>query len=106
MNHAKRLTICEVCKNKEFSPRLGVVCSLTSERPSFEEVCNDFENDSKMVARKDREEESRKNLSEGGGGDFVEESGSSRSPWGIVISVVVVLLLVFKFLIRCDRIIN
>lgn len=40
---------------------MGVVCSITSERPAFEVECNDFEEDPKMIAKKRREEEDRQN---------------------------------------------
>ncbi|MFK7783653.1 MAG: hypothetical protein AB8B56_00985 [Crocinitomicaceae bacterium] len=106
MNHSQRLAVCESCKNKEFSPKMGVVCSLTSERPDFEGSCENYENDPKMVARAERAEESRKHLSDGGGGDFVEADGKNSSPWGVIITVIVVVLILLKWLIRCDRIMN
>ncbi|MDG1333533.1 MAG: hypothetical protein P8P74_14450 [Crocinitomicaceae bacterium] len=59
MNDQQRLAICELCSNKGFSPKKGVVCTLTSERPAFEDSCADFEEDPKMMAKKRREEEDR-----------------------------------------------
>lgn len=106
MNQAQRLAVCELCKNKEFSPKYGVVCALTSERPAFEGKCDDFENDPKMVSRANRAAESRRNLSEGGGGDFVESDGGKSSNWKIILTVIVVILILLKWLIRCDRIMN
>ena len=107
MNQTQRLAICESCKNKEFSPKSGVVCALTSEKPSFEGSCDQYDKDPKMIARAIRAEESRKNLSEGGGGDFVEADGGGKSsPWGIALTVLVVLLILLKWLIRCDRVMN
>lgn len=59
MNDQQRLAICELCSNKGFSPKKGVICTLTSERPAFEGSCADFEEDPKMMAKKRREEEDR-----------------------------------------------
>lgn len=106
MTQQERLAICELCENKIFSPKLGVICSLNSERPAFEGSCEDFSEDKKMVVRKERLAESRKNLSNGGGGDLVEVDGESSSPWKIVLTVVVVILVLLKWLIRCDRVMN
>ena len=61
MNDQQRLAVCELCSNKGFSPRNGVICSITSERPAFEGECKDFEEDPKMIAKKRREEEDRQN---------------------------------------------
>ena len=61
MNDQQRLAICELCSNKGFSPKTGVICSITSERPAFEGSCTNFEEDPKMMAKKRREEEDRQN---------------------------------------------
>lgn len=58
MRHEDRLAYCELCKNKGFSPKSGVICALTSERPSFEISCQDFAEDPQMITKKRRLEES------------------------------------------------
>jgi hypothetical protein len=55
MLHEDRLAICGLCTNRGFSPKFGVVCSLTSERAAFKESCSDYAEDVKMVANKSRE---------------------------------------------------
>ena len=38
----EKIQQCKVCKNRDFDPMCGIVCSLTKEKPSFENVCDDF----------------------------------------------------------------
>ena len=42
MTHAERIKVCSLCKNRTFNPKLGIVCGLTSEQPSFELECLDY----------------------------------------------------------------
>lgn len=42
MNVLERLKVCSTCKNKEFDPSSGVVCSLTKRKPVFEESCVNY----------------------------------------------------------------
>lgn len=55
MLHEDRLAICQLFTNRGFSPKFGVVCSLTNERAAFEGGCSDYAEDAKMVANKSRE---------------------------------------------------
>ncbi|MGQ1948689.1 DUF4328 domain-containing protein [Geofilum sp. OHC36d9] len=40
-----KLDFCKKCKKRKFDTKQGVVCSLTNEKPAFEDNCPDFEND-------------------------------------------------------------
>lgn len=101
MEHARRLEICELCTNKEFSPKSGVICSLTTQRPNFEGSCNDFTLDPQMIAKKRRFDEGHDRLSENSGPASV--SGSGVSPVRIVISVIIAILLLTRLLVRCSN---
>jgi hypothetical protein len=40
-----KLDFCKKCKKRKFDSKLGIVCSLTNEKPTFEDNCPDFESD-------------------------------------------------------------
>lgn len=101
MEHARRLEICELCSNKDFSPKSGVICSLTSQRPDFEESCKDFSLDSQMIAKKRRLDESQERLQENSRSNVT--TGGGVSPVRIVISVIVAILLLARLLVRCSH---
>ena len=37
-----QLSFCNVCKNKQFDPQSGIVCSLTGRKPDFDRSCLTF----------------------------------------------------------------
>lgn len=47
MELEERVKICLTCKNKKFSLE-GVKCSLTGEKPLFENECSDFQLESEQ----------------------------------------------------------
>lgn len=54
----KQLDYCTKCENRKFNPSVGIVCGLTSEKPTFEETCNDFiKDENAYVAPKPNVEE-------------------------------------------------
>lgn len=40
-----KLDFCKKCKKRKFDPKQGIVCGLTSEKPTFEDNCPDFDGD-------------------------------------------------------------
>lgn len=56
MNREHQLSFCEKCTKREFSPKEGIVCSLTSAQATFEKNCVDFEVDPNMVRWKENVE--------------------------------------------------
>ncbi len=47
----EKLEICSVCKKREFDPNKGLVCSLTKDKPTFEDDCTTFESDTVQVEK-------------------------------------------------------
>jgi hypothetical protein len=41
LGHEERIRFCEVCRNRSFDIQKGIVCGLTTQRPTFEELCKD-----------------------------------------------------------------
>ena len=46
-----RLDVCETCENKSFNSKKGVICGLTSEKPSFKGTCPDYKENPKAVQK-------------------------------------------------------
>lgn len=42
MEVADKIKICSTCKNREFNPECGTVCSFTKEKPSFDDKCDKY----------------------------------------------------------------
>lgn len=58
MTREEQLLFCSVCKNRILDLKQGLICSLTSEKASFDFECSDFSHDEKVKDRSfDREEE-------------------------------------------------
>ncbi len=95
MSH--QLEFCKKCVNKSFSSSQGVVCGLTSEKPTFLSTCPDYVKDEKeerkIAERKAAVAES----------DYVDESGNSVPGWRIAISVIIFILAMVRIVARCSN---
>ncbi len=50
MTFEERLQACQVCANRKFSTKVGLICGWTGEKPSFEGACGDYAEDAEAVA--------------------------------------------------------
>lgn len=50
MTREEQLVSCSVCNKRGFDRKLGIVCSLTNERATFDGVCVDFSEDEREKA--------------------------------------------------------
>lgn len=44
-----RIKSCQVCSNRRFNPDSGLICGLSNEKPSFEESCPNYKEDTAAV---------------------------------------------------------
>jgi len=95
MSH--QLEFCKKCINKSFSSSEGVVCGLTSKKPTFLSTCPDFVKDAK-AERKIAERQAAAAES-----DYVDESGNSVSGWRIAISTIIFILAMLRIVMRCTN---
>ena len=51
----EKLQYCKICTKRKFSD-IGIICSLTSAKPAFENQCNEFLIDPKKTKTKLRKE--------------------------------------------------
>ena len=67
METSERIKICSSCNNREFNPQTGIVCSLTKEKPNFEESCSNYSanlsQNAKEIAERYEPDESDKRIS-------------------------------------------
>jgi predicted MFS family arabinose efflux permease len=42
-----QLQYCQICQNRSFDPKHGIICGLTDEKATFELTCPDFKQDEK-----------------------------------------------------------
>ena len=89
-----QLEFCKKCVNKSFSSSEGVVCGLTSKKPTFLSTCPDFVKD----VKEERKIAERKAAAES---DYVDENGNSTSGWSIAWSAIVFIIVVIRIVIRC-----
>ncbi len=52
MDLSERLHFCKKCSNRMFDGKIGLVCSITSQKPDFEGSCNSFSEDSSVNEHK------------------------------------------------------
>lgn len=71
MELKERLVYCKICQNKKLDLKIGLTCSLTNEKPTFENKCPDF--------NEDKEESKRVlELQLGAAGDATAQNGSLK----------------------------
>jgi hypothetical protein len=51
--------IYDLCKNKEFSNKIGVICGLTMDKPNVKYSCNLYDEDDLLKGRFARDENHR-----------------------------------------------
>ena len=75
-----QIATCKQCTKRKFDPEQGIVCSLTNEKPAFEDSCPDFVKDETI---KQQKKEIRKQK-------FLKKLGFAGS---VILPIVTVLLL-------------
>lgn len=48
MTSQEKLSVCKQCLKRKFDSNQGIVCSLTSAKPTFEEQCEEFGHDASV----------------------------------------------------------
>lgn len=70
MDRDAQLKFCSVCKNRTFNPKLGTICGLTNELPTFSGTCVDYIEETREVRlqkleTEKEESETKKTLNKG-----------------------------------------
>lgn len=84
----KQLEFCKICTKRKFSD-IGIVCSLTNAKPTFDSKCDDFLIDPKEEQKAKAREKYK---------DYNDEGGSKTSIWTYVFVAFVVIKIVVRLL--------
>lgn len=82
----EQLKYCEVCQNRAVGPNHETICQLTNAKADFDPTCPNYVYD--KYATKD--------------GNY-DSSDSGTSSWRIILGVIVVVLAIIRWGIRCNR---
>lgn len=66
MELADKIKVCSTCKNREFNPECGTICSFTKGKPSFEDKCEQYVVDEVQLSKESSKAEAleeEKNIS-------------------------------------------
>lgn len=90
MTLEQRLQYCRACNNRRMNPAIGLVCSLTEEKPTFEDQCADFDLDAAEAQRISALEQEAAHEEATEGGFFaMEQKGIQKGAMGGVIMIVI-----------------
>lgn len=93
MSH--QITLCKQCKKRSFSSTNGIVCSITSEKPTFEIHCPVFEKDEKEEKRV-RERQAME------AAEAMETAEGGSSPIRVIFSILIFILVIIRIALRCS----
>lgn len=92
----ERLEFCTICQNRKIDFKTGLLCSLTEEKPKFENNCEKFLKDEKEAERKLK-------LKLNGAGNSRSQNGSlnpkNNINYGILLTISGILVLLFFSLV-------
>ena len=97
MNEANKLLLCQQCLLRDFNLKSGVVCSITKEKPTFEDNCIDFKEDPKVD-----KEKARRIANSGYAGTSAKSEGSNFPVWRIVLSVILITFAIVRIIMRLN----
>lgn len=103
MDYSLQFKYCEKCKNRLFSPKKGLVCNLTDEKPTFTDTCPQFEVDEKAEKKLELKEQAKAEYVEA---ETYGMAGTALNG-GIIGGIVMMVLAVVWFvagLVMADRI--
>lgn len=104
MNLHQCLAHCRVCTNRKMDMQTGLICSLTSAKPNFSDICPSFKADETQIAYLRQREQQIANETEDTSGYFAaEEKGVKKGVMGGVLMIVIALVWFFGGL-AVDRI--
>ncbi|HZY80158.1 MAG TPA: hypothetical protein VFE50_11590 [Cyclobacteriaceae bacterium] len=98
-----RLRFCKICTNRKLDFNTGLVCSLTSVKPAFEQTCPSFSLDEPEAHRLVALEKAGEEEEDRGGSTTLEGKGIKMGVLGGIIMAVIAVVWFFAGL-AADRI--
>ncbi len=91
-----RLQYCRACTHRQMNASIGLVCSLTEEKPAFEDKCPDFALDAEEAQRITNMEQAAAYEEDNDGGFFaIEQKGIKKGAVGGILMIVVAVVWFF-----------
>jgi hypothetical protein len=92
----ERLKYCRICENRKMNMAIGLVCGLTSEKPTFETNCPDFKIDQPEADRLIKLERDAKEEEESSG-YFAPEKKAIKM--GVLSGVIMIAIAIIWFIV-------
>ncbi len=96
MTLKERLEFCSICEKRQVDLKTGLVCSLTNEKPTFENKCEYFTKDAEEAERKLTQKLKAT-------GNAKTENGSinpkQNKLWGLLVLILGLVVVLFSLLI-------
>lgn len=83
---------CKICQKKKIDFKVGLVCSLTNTRRTFQTSCNDYVEDKEAAEKKRKMENELQGA--------LEKINTPKSQWRIVIGIIVALIALIRIILR------
>jgi hypothetical protein len=90
-----QLKYCKICQNRKLDVQVGLVCSLTGLKPSFEGTCPTFSLDQPEADRLIALEKAAVETEESGGMFATEKSGIKKGMLGGVVMIAIAVVWFF-----------
>ena len=90
----EQLKFCRICQKRKLNPAIGIVCSLTEEKPAFEESCENFAID-EAAAKTLLSMEKEAAAEESGGFFAAEKKGMQKGALGGILMIAIALIWFF-----------
>jgi hypothetical protein len=103
MTPEERIKYCKICTKRKMDLSVGLVCSLTNLKPTFEGTCPTFNLDQPEADRLIQREKELTAEQESGGGFGIEKKGIKRGVLGGIVMIVIAVVWFFVGL-AADRI--
>ncbi len=103
LSASDKLKFCQVCEKRKMDFNVGIVCSLTGEKPAFVSKCDDFAMDMAEANRKAVLKQKAEAGEVSGGGFAAEQAGIQKGVLGGVAMMVIAAIWFFAGL-AADRI--
>ena len=85
MTVEERIKYCKICTNRKMDLAVGLVCSLTNQKPTFELTCPSFNLDQPEADRLIQRERELTQQESSGGGFGLEQKGIKKGVVGGII---------------------
>lgn len=85
MELKERLKFCKDCELRKFNSKIGLVCSLTDEKPNFIDSCGDYKLDEIAVKKEITRKEAR----------LIGDTFPNGAVSGVIITLIIIILKMF-----------